>query len=314
MNYLQQFTELYPNLVHEMKVCEHNSSYHMEGSVWTHTCMVYSHVQALHPDNKVLLLSAILHDIGKVLAYRVDENNKTRFSGHEGYSALVARSFLDDFNCTDQEIIDILTVISLHGVNISQLSDIPYLSMFRKADAAGRISNKPLEDYAPRRFHKPHPKPTQTITILCGLPCSGKSTYALDFDNVISRDAFLMTHYATTDEDYNTAYSRVHSDPTILADFNSAFDKHLQQASKSKVDYIIDMTMLSLSDRRSIMAKFPKAKFNCVVFLPPLSVIEARNKDRKGKSLDDSIYHKMSAKFVMPTKAEGFGSIQYILR
>ena len=74
------------------------------------------------------------------------------------------------------------------------------------------------------------------------------------------------------------------------------------------------MTMLSLSDRRSMMAKFPKARFNCVVFLPPLTVIEARNKDRKGKSLDGSIYDKMSAKFVMPTKAEGFASIQYILR
>lgn len=296
-----------------MQRCEHSSPYHQEGSVWTHTCMVYSHIQALHHDNKVLLLSAIFHDVGKVLAAK-NIDGKVRFSGHEGYSALAARSALDSFDCTDQEIIDILNVISLHGVNISQLSDIPYLAMFRKADAAGRITNKPLEDYTSRRFHKPHPKPTQTITILCGLPCSGKSTYALNFDNVISRDAFLRTHYATADEDYNTAYSKVHSDPTILADLNSAFNKHLQKASKSNVDYIIDMTMLSLSDRRSMMSKFPKAKFNCVVFLPPLSVIEARNKVRKGKSLDDSIYDKMSAKFVMPTKAEGFEAIQYILR
>lgn len=312
MNYLLKFTELYPKLVSDMQRCEHSSPYHQEGSVWTHTCMVYSHIQALHHDNKVLLLSAIFHDVGKVLS-RKDSDGKVRFSGHEGYSTFVSRSLLSGFECTDQEMIDILNVISLHGVNISQLSDIPYLAMFRKADAAGRITNKPLDAYSPRRFHKPHPNPTQTITILCGLPCSGKSTYALNFDNVISRDAFLMTHYATADEDYNTTYSKVHADQTILADFNTAFDKHLQQASKSNVDYIIDMTMLSLSDRRSMMAKFPKAKFNCVVFLPPLSVIETRNKVRKGKSLDPNVYNHMMAKFVMPTKAEGFESIQYIL-
>ena len=74
------------------------------------------------------------------------------------------------------------------------------------------------------------------------------------------------------------------------------------------------MTMLSLSDRRSMMARFPKAKFNCVVFLPLLSVIEVRNNDRKGKYLDPSVYERMMSKFVMPTKAEGFDSIKYILR
>lgn len=312
MNYLQQFIELYPKLVSDMQRCEHNSPYHQEGSVWTHTCMVYSYIQALHPDNKVLLLSAIFHDVGKVLA-RKEIDGKVRFSGHEGYSTLITRDLLTKFDCIDQEIIDILNVISLHGVNIAQLSDIPYLSMFRKADAAGRITNKSLEDYAPRRFHKPHHKPTQTITILCGLPCSGKSTYASSFDNVISRDTFMLENYADSDEDYNKVYKEVHSDPLILADFNKSFDKHLQQASKSNVDCIIDMTMLSLSDRRSMMAKFPKAKFNCVVFLPPLSVIEARNKDRKGKYIDPNVYDHMMAKFVMPTKAEGFESIKYIL-
>ena len=313
MNYLQQFIKLFPTLVEEMKACNHNSSYHQEGSVWTHTCMVYSYVQALHPDNKVLLLSAVLHDVGKVLAHKV-EDGKTRFSGHEGYSTMVARGLLDKFDCTDQEIIDILNVISLHGVNISQLSDIPYLSIFRKADAAGRLTDKPLTDYSPRKFHKPSRNPTQTITILCGLPCSGKSTYAsTTTTNIISRDSFMMHNYGDPDEDYTKVYKEVHSDPLVLADFNKSFDKHIQIASKSGKDYTIDMTMLSLSDRRSMMARFPKAKFNCVVFLPPLSVIEARNKTRKGKSIDPSIYDHMCSKFVIPTKAEGFDSIQYIL-
>lgn len=81
----------------------------------------------MHPDNKVLLLSAIFHDLGKILA-RKEVDGKVSFSGHEGYSALMARDFLDRFNCTDQEIIDILTVISLHGVNMSKL--IAYLNKY----------------------------------------------------------------------------------------------------------------------------------------------------------------------------------------
>ncbi len=313
MNYLQQFIKFYPKLVSDMKACEHNSQYRQEGSVWTHTCMVYSHIQALHPDNKILLLSAIFHDVGKVIASRKIDG-KVRFSGHEGYSTFLSRDLLTKFDCTDQEIIDILNVISLHGVNISQLSDIPYLSMFRKADAAGRVTNKLLDDYNSRRFYKPNSNPTQTITILCGLPCSGKSTYASDFDNVISRDAFLMENYADSNEDYNKVYKEVHSDPIVLADFNKSFDVHLQQVSKLNLDYTVDMTMLSLSDRRSMMARFPKAKFHCVVFLPTLEVIEARDKVRKGKSIDPSVYERMMSKFVMPTKAEGFTSIKYILR
>ena len=314
MNYLLKFTQEFPAIVADMKACEHNSDYHIEGSIWTHTCMVYSHIQALHLDNKVLLLSAIFHDVGKVIA-RKEIDGKVRFSGHEGYSTFLSRDLLTKFDCTDQEIIDILNVISLHGVNISQLSDIPYLSMFRKADAAGRITNKLLEDYNPRRFHKPYSNPTQTITILCGLPCSGKSIYASDFDNVISRDSFLMENYADSDEDYNKVYKEVHSDPLVLADFNKSFDAYLQQASKLNLDYVIDMTMLSLSDRRSMMARFPKAKFNCVVFIPPLlTTIRERNEARKDKHISSDIYDNMMSKFVMPTKAEGFTSIKYILR
>ena len=312
MNYLLKFTQEFPAIVADMKACEHNSDYHIEGSIWTHTCMVYTYVQALHPDNKVLLLSAILHDIGKVQAHAVVEG-KTRFFGHEGYSTFLARDILNKFDCTDQEIIDILNVVSLHGVNVSQLDSIPYLSMFRKADGNSRIALKYHTDYSPRKFHKPHSNPTHTVTILCGLPCSGKSTYAIKHDNVISRDLFMMLHYGDKSEDYNTVYKEVHSDLLVLADFNKAFDKHLTVASKWDTDITIDMTMLSLKDRRSMMSRFPNARFKCVVFLPSLTTIMERNEARKGKYISETIYDRMMSKFVMPTKAEGFENIQYIL-
>ena len=313
MNYLLKFTQEFPAIVADMKACEHNSDYHIEGSVWTHTCMVYTYVQALHPDNKVLLLAAILHDIGKVQAHTVIEG-KTRFYGHEGYSTFLARDILNRFDCTDQEIIDILNVVSLHGVNVAQLGSVPYLAMFRKADGNSRIAVKYHTDYSPRKFRKPNSNPTHTVTILCGLPCSGKSTYALKHDNVISRDSFMMLHYGDKSEDYNTVYKEVHSDLRVLADFNKAFDKHLAKASKWKTNITIDMTMLSLKNRRSMMSKFPKASFKCIVFIPPLTTIMERSEARKGKHISSDVYDRMMSKFVMPTKAEGFDSIQYILK
>ena len=312
MNYLLKFTQEFPAIVADMKACEHNSDYHIEGSVWTHTCMVYTYVQAAHPNNKVLLLSAILHDIGKVQARTLIEG-KTRFSGHEGYSTFLARDILNRFDCTDQEIIDILNVVSLHGVNVAQLGSVPYLAMFRKADGNSRIALKYHTDYSPRKFRKPNSNPTHTVTILCGLPCSGKSTYALKHDNVISRDSFMMLHYGDKSEDYNTVYKEVHSDLRVLADFNKAFDKHLAKASKWKTNITIDMTMLSLKNRRSMMSKFPKASFKCIVFIPPLTTIMERSEARKGKHISSDIYDRMMTKFVMPTKAEGFEDIQYIL-
>ena len=74
------------------------------------------------------------------------------------------------------------------------------------------------------------------------------------------------------------------------------------------------MTMLSLKDRQSMMSRFPKASFKCIVFIPPLTTIMERNEARKGKHISSDIYDRMMSKFVMPTKAEGFTSIKYILR
>ena len=102
MTYILTFMEKYPDLVSLMKATEHNSSFHAEGSVWTHTCMVYNYCRQTHPDNKILALTALLHDIGKCYV-GFEENGKTRFTGHEGYSTFLAISILDHFDLTNEE-------------------------------------------------------------------------------------------------------------------------------------------------------------------------------------------------------------------
>lgn len=308
---ITKFMHHYPELVKLMQSTYHDSSYHLEGSVWTHTCMVYSHILALHPNNKVLLISALLHDIGK--CYTAETiNGKTSFKSHEGVSTMLATDILPIFDLTEQEKIDILRVISLHGVNIAQLT-IPYLSMFRKADSYGRITDKDQrKDYEPRKFTTPTSKPTHTVTLLVGLPCTKKSTYAKTLNTgILSRDNLLIDKYQTLS--YNEAYTLVHSNPTTLKLFNRDFDHLITKLAKNQSDLVIDMTMLSLKSRRSMMSRFNHAQFKAIVFLPQYSKVLECNKTRQGKTVQPELLHQMSKSFVIPVLEEGFTSISYIL-
>lgn len=199
---------------------------------------------------------------------------------------------------------------------VTQLPDIPYLQMFRKADQAGRLyfeERGPLWDYPERRFATPTTSPTHTVTFLVGLPCSRKSTYAKNLTSgaILSRDDLLT--YTYPDMTYNEAYEYVRSDSARLQIFNKAFDKLITQRSREQKDLVVDMTNLSLKSRRSLMQRFPHAQFKCVVFLPPFSSVIRCNQTRPGKSISTDILINMSKSFVMPVKQEGFTDITYIL-
>ena len=312
---VQSIIDRHQDLFQAMKETEHQSLYHQEGSIWTHSLMVLSHVKALHAENLVLTLSALLHDCGKPLAKTVDPlSGKTSFNGHEGLSTMLATDVLKFLDLTTQQKLDVLRVISLHGTNVTQLSDIPYLQVFRKADQQGRLyfgENLQHSDYPERRFMTPSLTSTHTVTILVGLPASGKSTYANSYHTVLSRDNLLT--YTYPDMTYNEAYTYVHSDSVRLQIFNKAFDKLITQRAREQKDLVIDMTNLSLKSRRSMMQRFPHAQFKCVVFLPPFTKILARNTTRPDKSIPFDKLILMSKSFVMPVKQEGFTDITYIL-
>lgn len=316
--FLKLFTEHFPIYVELMKSTEHNSPYHAEGSVWTHTCMVYSILKSRRPDSYVPQIAAILHDLGKCMVKITKDDGSFSFKGHEGVSTHLALDILPIFGLSDQENIQILNLISLHGVNVEQLT-IPYMDLFRHADSVGRISLKDIrKDYDPRKFLKQASEYKREVTILTGLPCSGKSTYASQFKNthnIVSRDTFLMSHYACQDsQTYNEKYQAIHSNPVDLDEFNNLFEAHILKIAK---DYskpiLVDMTMLSLSSRRSMMAKLPNSSFKSVVFLTRLTTIDARNENRPGKVIPDEVLFNMQKSFTMPVREEGFTSIEYKL-
>ena len=311
MTYIQQFMQKYPHLVALMKQTEHNSKYHEEGSVWTHTCMVYTLATSKYPNNTVLELTALLHDIGKCYVGFI-EDGKTRFTGHEGYSTFLAISILDDFKVPQDIKLEVLKTISLHGVNLSEIRASVHLRQFRELDIMGRISAQQRDDYEPRKFITPPTETTHTVNILVGLPASGKSTFA-QFSGlpIIARDIIIKDMYP--DFTYTQAFNTVQSDPALLQLVSQKLDKLTSQLSREQKDCVIDMTNTSLSSRRKHMNKFNKAEFKATVFLPPMSTIESRNLSRPGKLIPKTVYESMMKSFVMPIRDEGFTSIDYIL-
>jgi len=130
---------------HAVKTTEPNP-YHLEGSVWAHTMMV---CQEARNDNKIVKLSALLHDVGKPAARGVipagekkpsfngEERNgpnietsakeKVHFRGHDGVSfwkAIDPLSELVAMNVIDEcEMNQILKIISLHSVLFNRIKD-----------------------------------------------------------------------------------------------------------------------------------------------------------------------------------------------
>lgn len=182
----------------------------------------------------------------------------------------------------------------------------------RECDMKGRISSKELREYPRRQFLILPKNPTHTVTIMVGLPGSGKSTIAESLNlPILSRDDVITDMFP--DMTYNEAYRHIRENKDQYMAVSFKFEKELIKAAKEQKDIVIDMTMLSLSSRRSIMAKFPNAKFKAIVVVSPLSIVKERASKRPGKEMSDKVYEHMLPTFTMPVKEEGFEEITYIL-
>ena len=78
---LSRFMRGHPELVFAMEEADHNHSclelnpYHMEGSVWTHTMMVFNNaIKKEYPTE--VCLAALFHDIGKGFTREVKWSEK----------------------------------------------------------------------------------------------------------------------------------------------------------------------------------------------------------------------------------------------
>lgn len=111
---LTQFADVFAVIIPEIEPCinfrQHNR--HHVYDVWTHTAMAIERSKPL-PDVRLALL---LHDIGKPVCFRLDEEGNGHFFNHEKVSAEMAEKILHRMHLPNKTINNVCTLIKYHYV------------------------------------------------------------------------------------------------------------------------------------------------------------------------------------------------------
>jgi len=275
------------------------SPYHLEGDVWSHTCMVYTQAKVKYPEDYLNLeIAVVLHDIGKVNCFTIEEKDGRkikRFSNHEGRSMFDSYGLIKQFAkdnptvCMTEERIEmILTAIALHGrlytdgFKMENLGVLPYetrnlLLGLISCDVPGRVvsSDKDRKLTVSDRVYNevlclPEPKVNNSsapkLVLLVGVPGSGKSTYVEEHMKgytIVSRDALIM-EAADPRLSYSEAWREADHqeiDRKLMTIFSTAL--------KNGEDIVIDMTNMTKKGRRKfiIPARQKNYYISAIVFL-----------------------------------------------
>lgn len=332
------FTENYPSLVEDMNRCQHGldpfvnlNPYHLEGSVWTHTIMVCNVIPK--NANITIKLAALLHDIGKVVTRNPNwDKMKTTFYSHQNFSAFKALEILKHYwnehpEFSEKDIAHTFKLIvhhqDMHLLSVEQLKErfidqtffMKDLEVLHKADSLGRIcaDNKEYKSnvYPP---DKETFKEVGQVFMMVGLPCSGKSSWAKAFSDLLE----------TPDVEYlcsDCNISSLHPELTYNEAFkvvdqkevDGLFNEKLAIAKKNVKIVIIDKTNMSKKARKRMLNNFSKNwKKTAFVMLCDLKEIDGRNYKREGKYIPEEVINKMIHSYSNPT-FDDFDEIEYIL-
>ena len=98
--------------VEALKGCDQPPDFHPEGDVFVHTRQMLT---LLAPDASLpLVLSVLLHDLGKPATRVVDETGRIRFNGHEGVSTEIGLLLLQRLRFSNEIIEAVLPAVRLH--------------------------------------------------------------------------------------------------------------------------------------------------------------------------------------------------------
>ena len=319
--------------------CNHPYSdenmYHLEGSVWAHTLLVFNSAR-LADASKTMQITALLHDVGKPLAEH-KKNDRTYFTNHEHLSVVLSINFLlklFELNKINiQELIDILYLIDYHGIlwqksekQIKTYFDNKLVKMVKEFSVYDNKGNL-FSDYSRKNevdveyvedYFIDYDDNRPECIILVGVPNSGKSSYIFDKKyKKLSRDDILVEYGK---DKYNIEkYSDIWK--KLTDDDQKEIDKLLQnkykEYVKNKENFIVDMTNLSIKSRRKWMHNLKNAyNIKTKVLLTDKKLIKKRNLERsknEGKEIPYEVLINMAKNLELPLYKEGFCEINIVL-
>lgn len=120
-DYIRENEDKIFKIIPELKMCKNFN----QNNIW-HIYDVYEHI--LHvvdgvPNNIILRLAALFHDIGKPLSYQEDEKCVGHFYGHWNISKEIFEKFIQNFNLESDIRNMISNLILYHDLNIDKLND-----------------------------------------------------------------------------------------------------------------------------------------------------------------------------------------------
>jgi putative nucleotidyltransferase with HDIG domain len=139
------FKNTYPfKLLAELKNIEQNLKYHPEGNVWNHTMMVVDNAaerKKLSKSPEILMLAALLHDIGKPSTTKIRKGKITSYD-HDKVGAKMAKEFLQELNEDDDIIKQVIGLVRWHMQALFVVKDLPF------ADLKAMLLEVPIDEIA----------------------------------------------------------------------------------------------------------------------------------------------------------------------
>ena len=146
------------------------------------------------------------------------------------------------------------------------------------------------------------------LTMLIGIPGSGKSTYCANFLKqfpqtvYLSSDAMRLKLFGN--EEYQASNTEVFD----------AMEAAAKQALREGKDVLLDATNLLARNRKNTLdfvKAIPGANAKAVVFKVPLKVCLERNRNRS-RVVPESVIRRMRRQMELPSTQEGFQQIRWI--
>jgi len=153
----------------------------------------------------------------------------------------------------------------------------------------------------------------QTMTLLVGLPCSGKSTWSkinATTETIISFDNYLVQEI---DPNYNRAWDKYQAlneskKTEIFLKINASFEK----AIALNENIIVDFTSLTVMDRKKWLDMTPSSyEKRAIIFNTSFDIILVRNNKRKNKTIPKIVLEDMKKRYQKPSLEERFDTLLY---